>query len=200
MTGDEEFGGVFGHLDDPTAPAPTADTLGSVVQRGRHIRARRRSLFAASGAAAALVVVVGGIGVSRALDASADHDSVIPAVTGSATPDPTRTPRKHASGDDADVVSPAALPDAGLHRPGGKATSPAPAPCDSPDPSLSPAASLTDVDPLASPSEPAVAPSPTAGCPTATVSPDLSATASPTDTAQPSPTGTASPSEVASGG
>ena len=192
---------MFGHLDDPAAPIPTADTLGSVVRRGRHLRTRRRSLFAASGAAAAVIVVIGGFGVSRALDASPDRDSIDPIT--SATAEPTKTPRKHASRDSAEPIGPGAVPDGGGHRNGQPPVSPAePLSCDSPgvEPSEDPILGDIDLDPLASPTEPAPAASPTTDCTSESPSPDPSATASPTDTAAVSPTDTAQPSETASAG
>jgi hypothetical protein len=193
---------LFGHLDDPAAPTPNADTLGSVVRRGRHLRARRRSLFAASGAAAAVVVVIGGFGVSRALDASAEHDTINP-ITGSTSAEPTKTPRRHHSGDGAVPIGPGAVPDEGGDGDGHPPASyQEPPPCDGPVVTISqdPILGGVDLDPLTSPSssptEPAPAPSPTGDCPSDSPSPDPSATASPTESAEVSPTDSVQPSEA----
>jgi hypothetical protein len=179
---------LFGHLDDPGAPAPSREALDTVVRRGRQIRSRRRSIIAASSAAAVALLAVGGIGVSRAFDAQ-DHQSpvdVLQTPSGTASATPTRSPDPGPR-----TFDPGALGPAGTAPP---VVVPPPVP---PDPCASSTPSPADdgIDPSATTSPGAdveatavpVAPSPDTTCPTTspTVGPSETASPAPTDTAQP---------------
>ena len=199
MTERDPGEGFFDHLDDPSGNAPHADSLPAVMRRGRQLRARRRATWTASAAAGVTVAVIGGLGVSHALNsAGGPNDSVQPIDNGpSATA--TATPGKHHRGDGkggdggTQVIGPDGPLAPGTH----KTTSPSPTTV--PSPADSCAAAAAGETPVARPAVtgatlPPLAPSPTASSscepttPSPTTSPSESATAEPTDSPQPSQT------------
>ncbi|HEX4654498.1 MAG TPA: hypothetical protein VH274_02020 [Mycobacteriales bacterium] len=174
MTGPSDDGpsGIFDHLDDAAAPAPGRDVLTSVVHRGRRIRARRQGAFALTGAAAVTAAVLGGLGISHAVDAGRGHDTVIiPAVTPTPAASASgRATHHHEPG--VAVLVPGAGPATGAASPSASAAPPCGEPSASPSPVL--------VGPIVQSSVPPLFP---------TASPDPCASGSPT----PSPSGTTSP-------
>lgn len=184
--------GVFDHLDDPAAPTPGGDVLSAVVHRGRRIRARRQGMFAAAGAAAVTATVLGGLGLSHAVNAA--RDSVV-TPTQQLTPEPSVSaalPRHHRPG--LSVLVPGAGPITGSHRP-----TPAPsassgecgAPAQTQSPSPLPSGPIVQpvVPPLLPTASPVACPSES---PSPAESPSPSQTPSPAESATPTPTPSAS--------
>jgi hypothetical protein len=187
MTGPNDFGpsGIFDHLDDPGAPAPSQDVLSAVVHRGRRIRARRQGTIAMSGAAAVTAAVFGGLGISHAVNAG-PNDSVLPPAN-SATPSFSATagaPDRHSPG--VSVVVPHGQP---ASSPASPTLPPSPQPCGTAVPTSSP--SPLDNGPIVESSVPPLVPSAT---PEPCLSETPSPTPSPTETASPEPTTTGKPS------
>ena len=182
MTGpyDGDPSGVFDHLDDPGAPAPSSDVLASVVHRGRRIRARRQGVFAATGAVAVTAAVLAGLGISHAVDAGRGNDTVVPA----GTPTPfasVSAPARHSPEPGVAVVVPGAGPATSAASPSASA-----GPCDSPSPSTTPGAIING--PLVQSSVPPLLPTSSPG-PCATGSPSPSPSASESPSPEPSTTG-----------
>src|SRR4051794_32848725 len=136
MTGPYDDGptGIFDHLDDPGAPTPSQEMLTAVVHRGRRMRARRQSAIAMSGAAAVTAAVLGGLGISHAVNAG-PSDKLLPA--NSATPSfsaSATAPRgSHTPG--VSVVVPHGRP---ASSPASPTMPPSAEPCGTPVPSSSP--------------------------------------------------------------
>src|SRR5438045_3108889 len=110
MTEQDPGEGFFDHLDDPGAPVPGGHALDTVMLRGRHLRARRRAAFATSMAAAATAAVIGGLGISHALNADGSGDTIVPPAN-SQTPSSSVTPSKspgHHHGGGGQVLTPGA--------------------------------------------------------------------------------------------
>lgn len=186
MTGpfDDGPSGIFDHLDDPGAPAPSGDVLASVVHRGRRIRARRQGMFAATGAAAIAVAVVAGLGISHAVDASRSNDKLL---TPAGTPTPfasVSAPARHHPSPGVAVVVPGA-------GPATSAASPSASPstgCEEPTPSSSPSPFVNG--PIAQSSVPPLFPTATPQpCPSAAPSESPSPSSSESPSPGPSPTG-----------
>lgn len=186
MTGPNDFGpsGIFDHLDDPGAPAPSQDTLAAVVHRGRRIRARRQGAIAMSGAAAITAAVIGGLGLSHAVNA--DRDSIF-------TPANTPTPSFSASAGPHRSHSPGGTLVVPHGRPASSPASPtfppSPEPCATAVPTSSPSPLING--PIAESSVPPLLPTAT---PESCISETPSATPSPSETASPEPTTTGEPS------
>ena len=185
MTGPYDDGptGFFDHLDDAAPPAPGREVLDSVVHRGRRIRARRQTTFAASGAAAVAVAVIGGLGISHAVNADRSHDKLVPA--NSPTPTLSATPSEKSSRQPGDAVL--------VPRAGQTPTAPSPStepttvPCGEPQPTPQPSQSPPPIDvggPVAQSSFPPIVPSATPEpCP----SESPSSSPSPSESESPSP-------------
>ena len=185
MTGPYDDGptGFFDHLDDAAPPAPGREVLDTVVHRGRRIRARRQGMFAASGAAAVAVAVIGGLGISHAVNAGGSDRVVTPAT--SITPTVSASPgdKHHRQPGDAVLV-----PRAG-QTPNAPTPSPTPsAACgEEPQPTPQPSQSPPPIDvggPVAQSSFPPIVPSASAEpCP----SESPSESPSPSESESPSP-------------
>ena len=188
MTDRDPGEGFFDHLDDPSWPAPGNDRLDAVVRRGRHLRARRRSAWAASAAAGVTLAVVGGLGISHAINATGPDDRVFqPAGPSGSASAPGTGHRRHHQGGGNQVLLPGGSPAPGS-RPAGIASTPAAAPsptgnCPPVTTGESPAS-----EPLPGASLPSLAPSPTPTC-----EPAASPSATPSETGSPAPTDTAEP-------
>jgi len=193
MTGPDDSGpsGIFDHLDDPGAPAPSQDLLAAVVHRGRRIRARRQGAIAMSGAAAITAAVIAGLGLSHAVNA--DRDSIF---TPANTPTPSFSAsagphRSHSPG--VAVVVPHGRP---ASSPASPSLPPSPEPCDSmfatatPSPLVNGPIVESSVPPLLPTSSPPActsdspSPSPT---PSETASPEPTTTGEPTSSPSPEP-------------
>lgn len=197
MTEQDPGEGFFDHLDDPSWSAPDAGALPSVVRRGRQLRARRRTAFAASATLGVTAAVIGGLGVAHAFNADGPGDRVVtPASPGTSVP-ATASARGHHGGSNGSggtqVLSPGATGAPGVQPSPGVSTPPA---APSPEDGCSGTTGDTSGDqappddPGVTSSLPPLAPSPTPTCesstPTPTASPSESASAQPTDTAEPS--------------
>jgi hypothetical protein len=197
MTERDPGDGFFDHLDDGAAPVPGRETLDSVLHRGRHIRSRRHTLFAASGAVAVAGLVLGGFGISHAVNADHSHDSIVPIHSPSESASPNLTPSTSPRVDQT-LVAGGGVPRRSPQVPHESPAPPAPSttPCGtgptaSPSgaPGLAPAPAAADTpSPVSSTSEP---PSPVA-CPSesSTPAPTASPSASPDDSATPDATPT----------
>lgn len=186
MTDPDEFGpsGIFHHLDDPGAPTPSQDVLSAVVHRGRRIRARRQGTIAMSGAAAVAAAVIGGLGISHAVNAG-PNDRVVPA--DSPTPSASVTAgTHHKKSPGVSVVVPHGQP---ASSPASPTMPPTPVPCDSLVATASPAPLVTD--PIVQSSVPPLLPTPS---PPACTTDSPSPSPTPSDTASPEPTTTDEPS------
>jgi hypothetical protein len=207
MTGPYDDGptGFFDHLDDAAPPAPGREVLDTVVHRGRRIRARRQGMFAASGAAAVAVAVLGGLGISHAVNAGSDR-VVTPANT--PTPSLSASPQgsHHRRPGDA-VLVPRAGQTPNAPSP---STVPSAGPCGEPQPTPQPSQSPPPIDvggPVAQSSFPPIVPSASAEpcpseSPSESPSPSESQSPSPEETPTEEPTsspGVPFPSEPADG-
>jgi hypothetical protein len=192
MTGPYDDGptGIFDHLDDPGAPTPSQEMLTAVVHRGRRIRARRQSTIAMSGAAAVTAAVLGGLGISHAVNAG-DQDRLL---TPANTPTPSVSAsagagRPHRSPGIA-IVAPHGLP---ASIPASPTLPPSPPPCGAVAPSSSsPLANGPIVESSVPPLLPAESPEPCASespGPSESPAPSESPTPTPTETptTEPSP-------------
>ena len=186
MTGPTDDGptGFFDHLDDSAPPTPNRDVLDSVVHRGRRIRARRQGVFAASGAAAVAVAVIGGLGISHAVNASG-HDRVL---TPAGTPTPTlsASPQSsHHRGPGTTIIVPGAGP---ATSPSAPTTVPSSGPCGeepAAEPSDSPPPPIDVEGPVAQSSVPPLVPT--------TASPEPCPSESPSESPSPAPSESPSP-------
>jgi hypothetical protein len=193
MTDRDPFEGYFSHLDDPSWSAPAGDALPTVMRRGRQLRARRRTTFAASATLGLTAAVIGGLGISHAIQADGTNDGVFQPAN-STSPTATASGRGHhrGGGNDDNGGSQVLEPRAG----GGHGVRPLPG-ASSPGTQPSPADTCGDAtggesppaDPLAEASLPPLAPSPTPSCEPASPTPS----ATPTDSASPEPTDSAEP-------
>jgi hypothetical protein len=192
MTGSFDDGpsGIFDHLDDPGAPTPSADVLSSVVHRGARLRARRQSLFAATGAAAVTAAVFGGLGISHGLNAQSNHDRLVsPATSGTPSASASAKSGHHHHSGDAVLVPKG--PTAGspiASAPPPSPTPSAPPPCEEPSASPTPTPGGIIVPPLV----PTWSPAPVCGTPSPTPSESPNPSDSPTqsDSATPTPSPT----------
>jgi hypothetical protein len=192
MTERDPGDGFFDHLDDGAAPVPGRETLDSVLLRGRHIRTRRHTLFAASGVLTATALALGGFGISHAVNADHSHDSIVPIHSPSASASPNLTPSPSPR------VDHTLLAGGGVPRRSPQVPGSTPAP---PSPSTTPCGAGSTASPSSGPSlAPTLAPAPGD-----TPSPESSPTPSPSLTPPvscpsqpPSPAPTASPDETPS--
>jgi hypothetical protein len=183
--------GFFGHLDDPQTPSPGRDALDTVVHRGRQIRTRRHTLYAASSVATVTVLTLTGLGIAQAVRADRQHDQLIPGQSPSGST--SASGRSHHGHDGGQTLIPGGTggqPSAS--SPGTSPTStPSPGPC-RPVPSDSASASPSPGDvPVVGASVPPLLPTPTSDC--TTPSPSPSDTASPSESPNPTPSDTAEP-------
>jgi hypothetical protein len=193
MTERDPGEGYFSHLDDPSWSAPTGDALPTVMRRGRQLRARRRTTFAASATLGMTAAVIGGLGISHAIRADGTSDHVVPPAN-SASPSATASDRGHHRGGNGgpQVIGPRATSGPRVRPvPGG--STPGTEPTAGETCGEVAAAESPQADPVLGASLPPLAPSPTPSCepatPTPSATPSESASAEPTDSAEP----TASP-------
>ena len=187
MTERDPGEGFFDHLDDPGWPSPGSDRLDAVVRRGRHLRARRRSAWAASATAGVALAVVGGLGISHAINATGPDDRVFQPAGPSGSASATASgPRHHHRGGGNQVLLPGGSAAPGA-QPSGFASTPAAAP--SPTGSCPPVTGESPAsEPLPGATLPPLAPSPTPTC-----EPAATPSAPPSETGSPAPTDTAEP-------
>ena len=181
MTGPYDDGpsGIFDHLDDPGASAPSQETLAAVVHRGRRIRARRQGAIAMSGAAAVTAAVLGGLGLAHSVNASG-HDSITtPANSGTPTLSPSASARQRPPG--GSVVVPHGRP---ASSPASPTLPPSAQPCATDLPTTSPSPLLDG--PIAESSVPPLVP---------TASPEPCPSESPSESPSPSESESPSPEE-----
>ena len=183
MTDPDE--GFFSHLDDPAAPMPGRDALDGVVRRGRQLRARRRTAWAVTGAAGVTAAIVGGLGISQALDTNTANDRVVgPLQTPSPSTSATNEPRHKKHSDGGTTVVPGGVQPGIGHPRTSPPTSTEPTPVDEcASPSASPEA---PEDPLSEPSIPPLVPTPSPTCVPGSASPSPTESVTPTDSPQPS--------------
>ena len=193
MTERDPGEGFFDHLDDAGWSAPGNDALPNVLRRGRQLRTRRRTILATSTAVGVTAAVLGGLGVSHALNADGSGDTVVPPANHSqsvtASPTPSGHHRHHGGGGGNQVLLPGATQAPGAH-PSGAASTPPPAPA--PTDSCAPAAGAgsSGSDPVTGATLPPLAPTPSESpscAPSATPSP------TPSDSGSPEPTDSAEP-------